>query len=120
MMRSSPSTNETWSSSTSASLVTCLPDSRCLAISSDCNSWFWHLTTAPCSAASLNSQSSPSENPSAKGSPAIQPVSTEPGATTALSRSDGQLTRAVRVSTSEEQTSELESLMRRTHEVLCI
>src|SRR3546814_12852689 len=40
MIRSSPSTTETWSSSTSASLVTCLPDSRCLAISSRCSPWF--------------------------------------------------------------------------------
>src|SRR5688572_19974404 len=98
MTRSSPSTNDTWSSSVSASRVTCLPASRCLAISSDISSCRWHFTTAPLSAASLSSHSSPSDRPSGSGSPAIHPVSTARGAISAFSGSAGKLPSAWRSS----------------------
>ena len=96
--RSSPSTKDTWSSMFRASLVTCLPDSRWRAISSDSRSWRWQRTIAPWSSADLSSHSSPRLRPSGSGSPAIQPVSTARGATSALSGSAGKLPRARRIS----------------------
>ena len=94
--RSSPSTKPTCASKSSASRATCLPDSRCLAISSPSRSWRWHLTTAPPSTGSWSSHSSPSTKPSGSGSPAIQPVRRWRGDTSAFSGSAGKLPKAWR------------------------
>ena len=97
-IRSSPITNDRLSSKISASLVTCLPASRCLSISSQRSSWCWRLTTAPPSTGSFISHSSPRLSPVGSGSPAIQPVRIERGATSAFSGIAGKLPSSPRMS----------------------